>query len=233
MATQLLDIGLKRDELQRNLGGGLPTGAIALIEGNDGGGKSIVAQRIAYALLKNGHTASYVSTELGLGGFLQQMDSLDYRITDKIISEELVFISMFPQLGNVKLKKTFMNDLLKSKKIFGSEVIVFDTISFLVVSEDLGTEGIFKLIAFIKKIVSMGKTLIMCIDPEQCNPKFLNIIRNISEIYLQTESKMVLGNLLHVMNVIRFRKAKKEVTNATPFKVVPGAGFAIELASLA
>lgn len=161
------------------------------------------------------------------------MDSLSYRITNEIIAEDLIFISMFPQLGNVHLKKTFMDDLLKSKKIFSTDVIIFDTISFLIISDSLGEENIFLLISFLKKISALEKSIVLCIDPEQCNKRFLDLIRNIADIYLQSEAKEVLGNMLHVLSIVRYKKSPQEVVPATPFKILPGAGFAIELASLA
>ncbi|MFW5746350.1 MAG: ATPase domain-containing protein [Nanoarchaeota archaeon] len=224
---------IPRDELNRNFGGGLPMGGLVLIEGNDGGGKSIISQRMAYGLLENDYTVSYISTELNLMGFIQQMDSLKYRITDKIIAEDLLFISMFPQLGNVRLKSSFLRDLLNCQKLFSTDVIIIDTISYLLLNEDVKTEDIFYLLSFIKKITSLNKTLILCTNPEQCNKIFLEHIRGISDVYLKSEAKTVLGNLLHVINVIRYKKALKEVTNTTAFKVIPGAGFALELASLA
>jgi flagellar protein FlaH len=233
MKKQIFDIRLKRDELHSNLGGGLPAGGLLLIEGKDGGGKSVIAQRLTFGLLQNGSTVSYISTELNLMGFIQQMDSLDYRITEEVLSEKLIFISMFPQIGNVRLKENFMDDLLTNKKIFSSDIICFDTISFLLLNEKITREVIFNLVSFIKKITALGKTLVICIDPDQCNKQFLDIIRNIADGYLFCEAKMVLGNLLHIINVVRYKKAIKEVSAAMPFKVIPGAGFAIELASLA
>ncbi|MFT4310636.1 MAG: ATPase domain-containing protein [Candidatus Woesearchaeota archaeon] len=233
MQNLVNSIAIPRDELNRNIGGGIPQGSIMLIEGKDGAGKSIIAQRIAYGLTQNNTSCSYISTELNLIEFIQQMNSLNYRITEKIIAEDLLFISLFPQMGNVKLKETFMNDLLSNKKLFSTEVIIFDTISYLLVSTQTSEKDIFNLVSFIKKIAGLNKTILCCIDPDMCNIKFLNMIRNIPDIYLQTEAKMVLGNLLRVISVIRYKKSIKEVASATPYKVIPGAGFAIELASLA
>lgn len=233
MPRQVCDIKLKRDELARNLGGGIPTSSIFVIEGRDGGGKSIIAQRIAFGLLENDQTVTYISTELSLMGFIQQMDSLGYRITDKVLSEKLLFISMFPQIGKVRLKDAFLDDLVKSHKLFSSQVIVIDTISFLLLSEKVDREKVFMLISFIKRIIALGKTIVACIDPDQCNIQFMNLIRNIADIYIQTEAKTVLGTPLHIFTIIRYKKSPSEVIPATPFKVIPGSGFAIELASLA
>jgi flagellar protein FlaH len=54
---KIMSVHLERDELNRNLGGGMPVNSLILIEGKDGAGKSIVSQRLCYGLLEHGHTA--------------------------------------------------------------------------------------------------------------------------------------------------------------------------------
>lgn len=230
--SHVLSIALARDELNRNFGGGIPENSLVLIEGKDGAGKSILAQRITYGLIEHGQTITYISSELNLRGFVEQMDSLNYKVTDKILDEKVIFIPLFPQIGRVKLKKSFFRDLLQSKKIFQSDIVVFDTLSFLLVNDDATKENSFELISFIKKINSMNKTIIFCVDHEQLNPTLLSILRSVVDVYLQVEAKMVLGNLLRIISVVRFKKSAGEVITATPFKVIPGQGLALELASL-
>jgi len=102
----------------------------------------------------------------------------------------------------------------------------------LLVNDDATRENSFELVSFIKKLNAMNKTIIFCVDHEQLNPTLLSILRSVVDVYLQVEAKVVLGNLLRIINVIRFKKSAGEVTTATPFKVLPGQGLAIELASL-
>jgi flagellar protein FlaH len=225
-------IELKRDGLNRNFGGGIPENSLVLIEGKDGAGKSILAQRIAFGLLEHGTTVTYISSELSLRGFIEQMNSVDYKITDKILDEKLLFIPLFPQIGNVVLKKNFMADLLKSKKIFDSEVIIFDTLSFLIVNDDTTKESSFATASFLKKINSLNKTIVFCVNDEQLNPTFLSILRSMVDVYLQIEAKSILGNLRRLINIVRFNKCAGEVIITTAFKVVPNQGLSIELASL-
>ena len=56
MKQKLLSIKLRRDELERSIGGGLPTSSLVLIEGPDGAGKSIVSQRFCYGILRSEKT---------------------------------------------------------------------------------------------------------------------------------------------------------------------------------
>ena len=68
---ELYKIELERDGLHRNLGGGFPKGAIVLMIGKYGAGKSAVSQRLTYGFLKNGHSVTMVSTEFTTKAFLE------------------------------------------------------------------------------------------------------------------------------------------------------------------
>src|SRR3989344_7611630 len=101
--TDIYDISLERDELTRSIGGSLPKQSIILIEGIDGTGKSIIAQRFCYGLIKNGTTVPYVGTEFSTMEFIKQMNSLSYNIEDYLLIDKMLYIPMFPYYGNVKL----------------------------------------------------------------------------------------------------------------------------------
>ena len=230
--NKILRINLERDELSEKFGGGIPESSLMLLEGNDGGGKSIVAQRLTYGFIKNGTSVTYISSELHTMGFVEQMSSIGYDVSEAILHEKLTFIPMFPYLGNVKLRNNFMDRLIKTRRIFENDVIIVDTLSYLIVQNNVSKEKVFDIINFFKKMLSLGKTIIFCVDPVHLNQEFLNIVRAVADIYITVEAKDVLGNLLRVASVRRFRRSEKEVIVQFPFKVEPKVGLSIELASL-
>ena len=69
-------IDIPRDELGRSIGGGIPENSLIIMEGQEGAGKSAIAQRIMFGLLENGYTGTYIRTyvywkagnRLALGG---------------------------------------------------------------------------------------------------------------------------------------------------------------------
>ncbi|MBD3203350.1 hypothetical protein GF327_03590 [Candidatus Woesearchaeota archaeon] len=230
--SKVLSIDLKRDELNTKFGGGIPRNSLILVEGEDGAGKSILAQRISYGLIEQGHTVTYISTELDTLGFVKQMSSIKYKVTDYLLDDKYMFIPMFPYYGNAELDENFMEKLFSTEKLFEKEIIIFDTLSFLIIQENISHKQTFDLIQFVKKINSLEKTLIFCVDPDHLNERFLTLLRSVCDVYFNLEIKMVLGNLLRIINVRRFRRSRGEVTTAIPFKVLPNVGLAIELASL-
>ena len=231
MAEVINSIDLEKDELNRSLGGGLPSNSLILIEGKDGAGKSILVQRLAFGLLEHHKTVTYISTELNTRGFLDQMKSLSYDIKYYLLDGQLMFVPMFPFLGNTELSENFLERLFDTKKIFDNEIIIFDTISFLLIRDSISQEKSFQVINRLKKLNNMNKTIIFCVDPDHLNEKFLTLLRSVADIYFNVEIRTFAGNILRVINVKRFKRPVDYVMDTIPFKVEPGNGLAIEIAS--
>ena len=225
-----LDIQLDRDEMHTKLGGALPKNSLVLIEGNDGGGKSVLCQRLMYSMLKNDHTATYISTELNTHEFVSQMKSLNYHITKDLLDENLLFVPMFPFYGNVKLNKSFMDDLISESKLYDNEIIIFDTFSYLLVKNHSDCD-FFDIMSFFKQLLGLGKTLLVAIEPSQMPEDFLNMIHGMSDVFLKVEVRDYLGKLTNFIDIIRYKRAKKRLQKRIPFRVDPGIGMAIEISS--
>jgi archaeal flagellar protein FlaH len=230
---KIVSIHLDRDELNRNIGGGVPTNSLILIEGKDGAGKSILAQRICYGLLEHGHTATYISSELNTAGFIEQMASLEYDVKYHLLDEKLLFIPMFPFLGNTRLKPNFLDRLFKERKLFSNQFIVFDTLSFLLIKDNITPEKSFEVIKTLKGLNSLNKSIIFCVDPQHLNERFLTLLRSVADVYFNVEIKMFAGNVIRVINIQRFKRPGDNIITTIPFKVEPGKGLAIEIASFA
>lgn len=225
-------IDLLRDELDRSIGGGLPKNSLMLFEGGDGAGKSILAQRLTYGFLEHGASVTYISTELNTMGFVEQMESMDYDVKNYLINKNLLFIPMFPLLGTTKLADNFFKKLLVTKQIFENEIIIFDTLSFLLIKNSITDNEVFDMILTLKRLTTLGKTILFCVDPDHLTPTFLTMIRSICDIYFKIDLRAFAGSLVRVIAVQRFKRPMAEVSNSIPFKIEPGKGLAIEIASL-
>jgi flagellar protein FlaH len=231
-SKKLLDVTLPRDELNRTIGGGLPANSLILLEGPDGAGKSLISQRTAYGMLQNDTTVSYLSTELNTQGFIEQMASLNYDVKYDMLDEKMFFISLFPFYGQGRIKtKNFLDTLLECKQLFQSEVIIFDTLSFLLVDDNLSQEDAFLFLTFLKRLNAIGKTVLIAVDPEHINKHLLTLIRSSCDIILELQLREFAGNPVRVISVKRFKRAGGEVTAAIPFRVEPGKGLVIEIVS--
>lgn len=231
MSQRLLSVRLRRDELERSLGGGLPTSSLILLEGADGSGKSIVSQRLCYGLVRSEKKVTYISSELNTQGFIEQMASLDYDIKYDMLDDKLLFIPMFPFYGQSRLNSDLLQKLVSCKRLFDSDVIIFDTLSFLLVNDNISQEESFRFINFLKQLTTLEKTVILCVDQEHLNQKFLTLLKSVCDVILDLELRMFAGSIVRIINVKRFKRSGSEVLNTIPFRVEPGKGLVIEIAS--
>ncbi len=233
MSSEYFSIELIRDELDRYFGGGIPKNSMLLFEGIDGAGKSILCQRFMYALLKKGKKITYISTEFNTLDFIKQMDSLNYSVNDYILNQHLLFIIMVPYLGKVQFKEDFLEKIMTSKKLFENEIIIFDTLSFLLVKKDAGEDVYYKIINFFRKLNNLNKTIIFTIDPTHLDDQFLTLLRSVADMYMFINFTQFAGETVRSLEIKRFKRPKDIYMNKIPFRVEPKEGLIIEIGSYA
>lgn len=227
-----LEITLDTDELHRRVGSKIPAGSLLLIEGEDGAGKSIISQRLLYGFLVNGHTVTYISSELTTKDFLNQMRSINYNVSKYLQTKRLLFIPLFPTIGRVVPREDFLERLMNAKHLFENEAIIIDTLNSLIV-ERFSKKDIFALVSFIKKIISMDKLVVITVDPTLFDANALNILRSVSDIHFKLNLKLIEGNIKRSITVTRFRGGVKQVSQAIGFRVEPRIGFVMEISAIA
>jgi flagellar protein FlaH len=234
MSKDYYSIELNRDELNRYFGGGIPKNSLVLIEGIDGNGKSVLCQRFAYALLTKGFKLTYLSTELNTLDFIKQMESLNYTIREFMLDRHLLFISMVPYLGKVKYEENFLDKVIKSDKIFENEIIVIDSLSFLMIKHNAQDEDYYRVVNFFRNLNNLNKTVIFTIDPTLIPEKFLALIRSTCDIFLDLQplESSTSGNV-KIINLKRFKRPNDTYIPKIPFRVEPKEGLIIEIGSYA
>lgn len=231
MQKDYFSIELIRDELNRYFGGGIPKNSLILLEGIDGAGKSIICQRFTYSLLKKGHTITYISAELNTLDFIMQFESLNYGIKEYMLSEQLMFITMVPFLGKVKFENDFLEKIMASKKLFEKEIIIFDTLSFLLIKKNDSEEVYYNIINFFRKLNNLNKTVLFTIDPTHLDEKFLTLLRNVADLYINVTIANFAGETVRSLDIKRFKRPNDIYMSKIPFRVEPKEGLIIEIGS--
>jgi flagellar protein FlaH len=213
---------LDRDEIGQRLGGGLPRGAIVMVEGMEGSGRSVLCQRIAFGCLENGHSVSYVSTEMTMSEHIDQMYSLGYDIGRFMDMNRYLYASLFARTPMLS-RADMMVRLRSAKRIYDSDVIVLDSLSAMMPS--LAAEGDARdMLSFFKSLAVEGKTLLMSVGLEgQINP-----LRQSCDVLigLRTDED---DRSLHHVDVKRYLRAKARIDDNTAFRVEPGIGTVVDL----
>ena len=233
---------LERDELADRLGGGLPKGALVIVEGEFGTGKSVLVQRFVYGLLQNSARVTLVSTELTTLHFIEQMHSLDYPVEDHVFNRNLLFLPVYPVLGFRGKKTDLMDRLMNAKRMYDSDVIAIDAFSSLVkdwwratppeVTEQAKMEKIEDALYLFKLLNARGKTVILTLQPGDIPDPTAAVLKAAADVYLSLKVDSVGGIVSRSVFVRRFGRAEKNVADIVPFRVEPKSGFIVEIKSV-
>lgn len=233
---KVYELGLEdKDRLAENLGGGLPRGCIGVIEAEYGGGKSSMSQRFAYGFCEEGYNVTYVSTELDMKAFLQQMKSLGYGgIRKHILFENLLFL---PAYLDEKSNEDLLTRLMDTEKMWKSDIIIIDTFDAILrndkkfenlIKEDEERQGALEIITFFRKIASQNKTLVLTIDPTTLNKEALSPFRGISDVHLEIGMEEIGNQTRRFINIKRFSGMGEQVGDSIGFDVRADMGIVIE-----
>lgn len=232
-----LHIDLDRDELADRLGGKLPQGALGLVEGGSGSGKSVLAQRLTYGLLEHGSSVVYVSTEFTTSAFLDQMDRLGYPVQGAFADKQLLFCSTTPLLGHPVDKGDQLPRLLESRQLMTQDVVIVDVFSQLVEphleGNDRGERVLEHLVRRLKQINATGTTLLLTIDPEHLEGVDASPMTGAADVRLECVKERHGSQVDRFIVPKKFARAAGQIGDVIPFRVEPGAGFIVEIKAIA
>lgn len=228
---------IKQDDLCQRLGGGLPKGAIVVLEGVVGAGKSVLSQRITQGLLHNDVRVGYVSTELTTRSMLDQMDSLGYKEAwASIPDQRFVFVPTHPIIGERSPRADRLGRLLKARALYELDVIIFDTFSKLVgdhmaehKDQTQAMDTVEAVLHLFKRLTGFGKTIVLTLDPSQAPPAALEPFAVAADVYLRIEKERVAGATSRRIVVERMSRAARRYSETIGFRVEPRVGIVIEI----
>ena len=183
--SDIYNFQLPGDELSAKLGKGIPKGSIVVIEGEEGSGRSVLCQRFLFGMLTNGHTGTYISTEMTLKDFIDQMYSLNYKIEKQLISGSLQYFPVYPLIGNTIARTNFLDKLISSSHLYSKDLLFIDSLTTLA-RDGLDNNSCIRLIAFLKKQTKDDKTIVLTIEEGN---KSVEQLRLAADIYICLKMK--------------------------------------------
>ena len=184
---------LEQDSLSNAMGARLPNRSLWMIQGEVGSGKSLISQRLIYGLLENGSKVLVVTTELTTRGWIEQMESIGYPVTDFIASGKLMVFSRFGVIAEAK-QGVDLFDVLESGAIEKSDVVVVDSASALM-PEGLEPSEHLATLQKLRKVCSESRSLLLTIDPSEMDDKLLHKLRSTCEVLLDMNAGFVGGEI--------------------------------------
>ena len=121
---------VETDSLADSLGLRLPNRSLIMLQGEVGSGKSLVSQRFVHGLLHNEVKVLVITTELTTRGWIEQMESIGYGVTDALTKGNLMIFSRFGTVAE-PIPNVGLDEVLNSEAIEQSDIVVIDSASSL------------------------------------------------------------------------------------------------------
>jgi len=249
-ARHIHSIGLEsRDRLNEELGGGIPSGSIVLLEGEYGAGKSVMAQRLSAGFCETGLTVTYLSTELTVRGFIDQMTSLGYDVVDDLLDERLLFLYASLDSGHSlsgddrpRERKRLMERLMAARTMWTADVVIVDTFDAILrndprfealVRQNDERQAALEIISFFREVVSDGRNVVLTVDPSTVDDDIIGPFRSIADVFIELQMITVGNEVRRQLAVKRFAGMGEQVGDIIGYSVRTDTGIVIESRSVA
>ena len=221
---------LDQDSLANAMGARLPNRSLWMIQGEVGSGKSLVSQRLIFGLLENGSKVLVVTTELTTRGWIEQIESIGYPVTEYIGSGMLMVFSRFGVIAEAK-EGVDLFDVLESDAVDKADVVVVDSSSALI-PEDMQPSEHLAALQRLRKICSESRSLLLTIDPTEMDEKLVHKLRSSCEVLLDMNAGFVGGEIKRTIVVTRFLRAAGPVQASVGWRVEPYMGFIVDITAV-
>jgi flagellar protein FlaH len=233
-----------RDRVDNAFGGGFPEGSIVLLEGADGAGKSVVAQRCAYGMVTEGTAVAYVSTELRAPEFIGQMHSLSYDVVRPLLDDRLLFLHapVDARGPGPDGDRDLLARLFDAGTIWRADAVFVDSFGAMLRNDpsfdDAAADGdadhaMERVVRALKRAVADGRTVFLTVDPAGLDAAALGPLRSVADVYLAIETSTVGQDVRRSMVVRRFAGMASPVDDTIGFSVEQGRGITIESRTIA
>jgi len=221
---------VETDSLADTMGLRLPNRSLYVLQGVVGAGKSLIAQRFVHGMLDNGVKVLVVTTELTTRGWIEQMESIGYGVTDALREGRLMVFSRFGTVAEAR-PDVGLDEVLNSEAVGEADVVILDSASALM-PDDLDDKQRFELMQKLRKITSEGRSIMLCLDPEEMNHKLLHNMRASAEVVLDLSTALIGGDLKRSIVVTRFLRAAGPVQTSVGWRVEPSMGFIVDITAV-
>lgn len=222
------------EELDRNMGGGVKVGALGLLAGDMGAGKSVWVQQISYGALKCGKTVTYITSEMTAKALVENMVSLSWDRTEQyFINGQFDVVPVVSQSGKVLRTPDVLIKLIDLLTHIQSEVIVIDSLTYFV-GKDFNPKEIVFFFELCKRLTISGKTIFVTIPtyfPELYDFIELNIM-NLCDLILKLELREEDGEAFKVCLLLKWL-APDTVEQKIVFTIDSAFGIAVSVVSAA
>lgn len=220
---------LNNPELDRKMGG-LPLPSLTLVEGANDSGKTIILQQFTFGALTADKKVLYITTEDTAKGLINNMERLNWNITDFYLTGRFRITTMNTMNMNwtEEVSKYYLIALTNFIKQKGKnyDIIIIDSLTHLLTHAiDTDVMEFFSMCRYV--VDQMGLSFIMSMHPYAINKELLVRLRSFCDGHLILEIKTFRDQTALTINIAKLKGATRTVNEAISFEVSPAYGIKI------
>ncbi len=220
-------------EIDINLGGGIPVPSLMLIEGEHGTGKSAVAAQFIRGML-NFDMKVLCITENTVSDYIKKMKSITFNFSEEFLKNDLSLLSLHVNGTGWSKQKALqllplINKYIKeqSQKF---ECVVIDSLSFITSYSDM--DNVLDFVTSCKYLVSNGMSVILTMHPNSIPPEVGLRLKAACDVYISLRSAQIGYQPVKIMSNIKMIGASSTPEPSFAFSVDPIFGLKIVPISL-
>lgn len=213
-------------EIDRKMGGGIPTGSLMLIEGSSDSGKSVLTQQLMWGSLTFSNCrATLFTTENTVKSLMKQMDSLGLNVLDFLL---LGFLRVYPiqmMQGDIELERALKIVSQAIQRETDADIVIVDSLTAFITHVTL--ESTIEFFEDCKNLCNEGQTIMLVTHSYSFDEGMLIRIRSMCDAHITLGIEQMGDRLLKVLTVSKVRGASHTTGNIVSFEVEPGYGMRI------
>jgi archaeal flagellar protein FlaH len=228
------DVAVKKDvimsgikELDDKLGGGIPFGSLALIEGHSDAGKSVLSQHLTYGTLTSSDTrVAYYTTENTIKSMISQMDSLSLNTLDYFLTDRFRIYPMYLGSRIQNAEKPY-HKLIRHFANLPPEyrLIIVDSITLLVSHSK--PVSIVDFFSSCKSLCDNGRSILLIAHSYAFDDEILSRTRSLCDAHLKLRLEQMGDKLVKILEVLKVRGADRQTGDVVTFEIEPKNGIRI------
>lgn len=222
------------EEVDRQLGGGLPFPSLIIIEGEHGTGKSAIAAQFMQGILADGNNVLFI-TESNIREYIENMKMISFNFARPFLQGKLSILPLYVYGAkwSQKLSAYLLPVISRYIGIHSKtkNCVIIDSFSLLATYADTNT--ILDFFTRCKNMVSTGMSIIMIMHPSAVPPEVGLRIKSACDGYLRLRSASIAGKDVKVTEVVKLIGSSSQVTSQFSFEVDTTFGIKIVPLSLA
>jgi flagellar protein FlaH len=230
-------ISTKNRELDNVFGGGIPVPSLALIEGDNDSGKTVIAEQFLYGALWNGLETTVLTTENTTRSFLSQMKLLHLDVDRAFIQGRLRVIPV--HVRNVTWTRDRLAKLLATLTSFvardRSRVFIIDSLTYMFAEAAL--DDILTFFSRLKKLtepnahqVAIPKTVIGTLHSDfygKESNQVLVRIRALCDAHIRLTKEIGSGQIGRHIEVAKLKGSQVMTNKIIGFEIHPAFGVRV------